>query len=373
MRLVFVGGGTGGHFYPLVAIAEAIRDIDKTNNENSELFYLGPEAYNQSVLDSLDIKYSYIPAGKQRVYFSFLNILDKFKILAGVVVSFFKLLSLYPDVVMSKGSYTSVPVVIAAKLLRIPVVIHESDVVAGRANLFASKFARYIGVAHAEAVSQFGGRDVAHIGMPIRKAFFTRLSDPYETLGIRKDKPVILVTGGSSGATRLNNFIISSLPRLLPKYTVIHQVGVANVREVSDTASALFVDRDILKNYFVFGHLDQEQFVAALQSASIVITRAGSTALFEIAESAKPAIVVPIPEDISRDQRSNAYAYASATGAVVLEEHNLSDDLLVAEIDKIMQDPELYKQMSEGTKALTGDNAAYTLAEALRSIAREHE
>ena len=374
MRIALVGGGTGGHFYPLIAVAEAVRGRDMEKGENSELFYLGPDPYNKASLDELDIKFIKVPAGKSRVGYGFLlNFLDTFKTFFGVVVAFFKLLFIYPDAVMSKGGYTSVPVVLAAWLLRIPIVIHESDAVPGRANLFAAHFARYIGIAHEEVTQYFDAKKVALVGMPIRAVISKTISDPYNVLGIPKDRPVILVTGGSSGAERLNNFIIASLARLLTEFTVIHQVGDANVKNVSSSVSTLFVDREPLSHYFVFGHLGPEQFAAALQSANLVIARAGSTTLFEIAKNGKPAIIVPIPEDLSRDQRSNAYAYARLTDAVVLEEHNLSDDILVAEINRIIKDESITSSMAAKARSLTGDDAAYTLADTLRSIATEHQ
>ena len=373
MRLVFVGGGTGGHFYPLIAVAEAVRERDRVAGEESDLIYIGPEPYNKSALDSVGLRFVYCPAGKRRLYRSILNWLDYFKIISGFFVAFFKLLWLYPDAIMSKGGYTSVPVILAAWLLRIPIVIHESDSVAGRANMFAARFARYVAIAYPDVSKHFPKEKTALVGIPIRSAFFKTTPDPFGALGIPNDKPVILVTGGSSGAVRINDFILRSLTRLLPKYTVIHQVGDQNVDRVTADASALFQDRAVLDHYFVFGHLEQDQFVAALESASLVLTRAGSTTLFEIALKGKPSIVIPIPEDVSRDQRTNAYTYARATGASVLEEHNLSDDLLVAEIERILGDQAIVSEMHTKAAAFTTPKAADTLAGTLRSIANEHE
>ena len=142
MRIVFVGGGSGGHFYPLMAIAEAIREQDRAANRDTELYYLGPDVFNEDRLASLQIRFVRVPAGKLRRYRSIQNYFDLFKTAIGIVVAFFKLLKLYPDVVMSKGGFTSVPTVIAASLLRIPIVIHESDAVPGRANKLAARFAR---------------------------------------------------------------------------------------------------------------------------------------------------------------------------------------------------------------------------------------
>ena len=232
MRLVFVGGGTGGHFYPLMAVAEAIRERD----QNIELFYMGPDAYNQAALDALAIRLVRVPAGKKRNYFSILNYLDLFKTGFGVATAFFKLLRLYPDAVMSKGGYTSVPVVIAAYLLRIPIVVHESDAVPGRANKLAARFAKTIAIAHPEVAKLFPAGKVVEVGMPIRRAVTNPIPDPQSVIGVGKDRPVVLVTGGSTGAERLNNFVIAALPRLLQHYNVIHQVGEANMEKVSTTA-----------------------------------------------------------------------------------------------------------------------------------------
>lgn len=373
MRIVFVGGGSGGHFYPLMAIAEAIKERDYELGTTTDLYYLGPEAYKQSVLDEQAIRFVEVPSGKLRRYFSWRNFTDPFKIIWGVFVAFWKLYWLYPDVVMSKGGYTSIPVVFAAWLLRIPIVIHESDALPGRANKFAARFSRYIGVAHDDVASHFDAKKVALVGMPIRSSFFKTIPDPYSVIGVGKDKPVVLVTGGSLGAEKLNNFVLAALPQLLPSYTVVHQTGEVHQSKLAEDAAALVTDQSLLKNYFAVGHLDQERFAAAMKAASLVITRAGSTTLFEIALLGKPAIVVPIPEDVSRDQRTNAYAYARSGGATVLEEQNLSDDILAAEIKRILEDQAVYAQMSQAAQNFTVNNAAYTLADALRDIGKEHE
>ena len=373
MRVLFVGGGSGGHFYPLMAVAEALREQDVVRNTAVDLYYMGPNVFNQTDLDRYQIKFVYCPAGKQREYRSFQNFLDIFKIIYGVWVAFWKLFMIYPDVVMSKGGYTSVPIVLAAWLLRIPIVIHESDAVPGKANKFAARFASYIGIAHDDVASFFPTDRVALIGMPIRRSFFTKFTDPHSVVGVPNDRPVILITGGSLGAKRINDFIVRSLPSLLQDFTVIHQTGDTNMKEVIEAASTLITDQSQLEHYFVLGHLGQEQFAAAQQAATLVITRAGSTTLFELALLGKPAIIIPIPEDISRDQRSNAYAFARGGGATVIEEKNLSDDILVAEIRRILSSSETYLAMSQAARNFTTADAAVTLANTLWSIGGSHQ
>lgn len=373
MRIALVGGGTGGHFYPLMAIAESLRAHDAREGSKTELLYLGPDPYRAEALHELNIRFVYVPAGKQRLYSSWSNIIDLLKTGIGLLVAFVQLLILYPDAVMSKGGYTSVPVVLAAWLLRIPIVIHESDAVPGRANLWGARFARYIAIAHDDAATFFDTKKTALVGMPIRSSFFTKRDDPYSILGIPRERPVILVTGGSLGAERINNLVLESLAELLPHYTVLHQTGEANLARINATAGELLADSSLLSGYFTFGHMDHESFAAAQDAADLIVSRAGSGTIFEIALKGKPAIIIPIPEEISRDQRTNAYAYARSGGASVLEEHNLTKHLFTAEIHRILDNHEIYSQMRDSAGHFTVATGATTLAGILIGIGKEHE
>lgn len=369
MRILFVGGGTGGHFYPLIAIAEAIKEAD---NGTAELLYMGPNAYDQAELDRLNISFVRCPAGKSRRYGSILNFLDVFKTLWGVFVAITKLFVIYPDVVMSKGGYTSVPVILAAAFLRIPIVIHESDAVPGRANKIAARFARYIAISYDEVAPYFPENKIALTGIPIRKVFLQAPENPHQTLGIPADKPLLVVTGGSSGAERINTLILDSLDELLPNFTLLHIVGKNNLVAVQETAKARGLDPALLKHYFVVDSLSGEKMSAALYAAHLAIARAGSTTIFELALTGTPAILIPIPQNISHDQRTNAYAYARTGAASVIEEHNLTDGLLAAEVTRIMQESGVHQTMYEAAVKFTTPHAAATLATTLQGIALEH-
>lgn len=388
MRIGFVGGGTGGHFYPLIAVADALKD----DTYKLELYYFGPSPYDKDILAQHRIRFVYCPAGKLRRYFSIQNFIDVFRNFFGIFVAVLKLYIIYPDVIFSKGGYTSVPILLAARFLRIPVVIHESDAVPGRANKLATKQARYIGIAYDDAAQFFPPEKTALVGIPLRPEIKTlplvphsseviidtidsqplRYSDPFRALGIPNDKPLIYVTGGSSGATRLNEIILQSLSLLLPHYRIFHQTGAANVEGVSLTAQGLLGSSPLLQDYYVHGSVRADLVSALMQAATVVITRAGSTTLFEIAYHAKPSIVVPIPEDISRDQRSNAYAYARGGAASVIEEHNLTPHLLAQEIESIISNQERYKSMSQAAKNMYIDGAEEKIAGILISIGAEH-
>lgn len=368
MRIGFVGGGTGGHFYPLIAVADALNKSDY----KPELFYFGPSPHDEEALGQHNIRYISCPAGKLRLYFSIQNFLDIFRNFFGIFIAIWKLYIIYPDVIFSKGGYTSVPILTAARFLNIPVVIHESDAVPGRANKLARKQARYIGISYDDAAQHFPKEKTALVGIPLRSEIKHPPTDPFAVLGIPNDKPLLYVTGGSLGASRINELILQSLSDLLPNYRIFHQTGTANAEEVSLTAQGLLGNSPLLASYYVVGSLKPDMVSALMSAASLIITRAGSTTLFEIAYFGKPAIVIPIPEDISRDQRTNAYAYARSGAAVVIEERNLTHHLLAQEISTIISNPERYQSMSQAAKNMYIGGAEDKIANILISIGVEH-
>lgn len=370
IRIVLVGGGTGGHFYPLMAVAEELRTRSETSR--LDLYYCGPNPYNQDLLNTHNITFVKVPAGKLRRYFSPLNIIDFFITIFALPIAIAKLYRIYPDVVFSKGSFTSVPVVIAAWLLNIPIVVHESDSKPGKANALGAKFARYIGIAFAEAADYLPKDKTALVGIPTRKELFVPVTDPHQQLSIPHDKPVLFITGGSSGAQRINELILDSLDELLVHYTILHQTGPDHEALVKRTATELLADQTLLSRYFVVGNLTGQQMQAAHTAASLVISRAGASSIHEIALHGTPAIIIPIPEAISHDQRSNAYAYARVGAAAVLEQDNLTDGILASEITRIMGNQELYKKMSAAAVAFAIPNAAAIIGTTLLEISADH-
>lgn len=368
MRIGFVGGGTGGHFYPLIAVAHELRNDEKKIG----MYYFGPSPYNKELLEKYNIKYIHCPAGKLRRYFSIQNVFDIFRSLFGIPIAIVKLFIIYPDVIFSKGGYTSIPILSAARFLNIPVVIHESDAIPGRANQLASGQAKYIAISYDDAAEYFPPEKTALTGIPLRPEIKQIPENPFEVLGIPNDKPLIYVTGGSSGAERLNDIIFNSLGELLPNYRIFHQTGTANVDKLKISTQSLYQNSPYLQNYYLEGTIPATSVSALMSAASLIITRAGSTTLFEIAYHGKPSIVIPIPEDISRDQRTNAYAYASNGAASVIEEHNLTNSLFINEINTIIHDENRRSKMSQAAKARFIDGAASKIAGILKSIGEEH-
>lgn len=374
MKIVFTGGGSGGHFYPIIAVAEEINILVKENKlVPPELFYISTSPYNPGILYENNITFIKVSTGKLRIYFSILNILDIFKTFLGVLSSIWQLFKIYPDVVFSKGGYASFPTVFAARILRIPVVIHESDSVPGRVNMWAGKFAKRVAISYKECAKFFEKDKVAFTGNPIRSEVLSPLSvGAYEFLGLDKNIPVILILGGSQGSEIINNVIIDSLNFLLPKYQIIHQTGKVNINTVKKTADVIIKDPKLKDRYKPFDYLNLIAMRMSSGIASLVVSRAGST-LFEIACWGVPSIIIPITNSHGNHQRENAYAYARSGSCQVIEENNLTSHLLSQEIDRIVSDKNLSKQMSESTKSFVEKDSAKKIATEILNIALSHQ
>lgn len=378
MRIVLTGGGTGGHFYPLIAIAEAIEDISKERTLiEPELYYVGPNAFDVESLREHDIIHVSISAGRMRRYGSILNFFDIFKTMWGILTATIRLFGLYPDVVFSTGGFAAYPALFAARILAIPVVIYDADAAPGRVSMWSAKFARWIGVAHPDAVSQFPARvrdRIARIGHPIRKEIEKPTNEGgHEFLKLESSVPTIFIMGGSMGSVAINNVVLSALSELVKKYNVVHQVGAANLDEMTKVSELILRDSFFDKRYRVFGLLNTLALRMTAGISSLIISRAGSGSIFEIASWGKPSILIPIPEDISHDQKENAYSYAREGAAVVLEQRNVTPHLLIAEIDRITGNAELERKMSEAALQFARPESARKLATIIIETALEHE
>jgi len=373
MKIVITGGGTGGHFYPLISVVENIREISEQEKLiDAQIYYIAPEPYDERALFDNEIIFKKNTAGKRRVYFSVRNFLDIFKIVWGVLTALWQIFIIFPDVVFAKGGYVSFPTLFAARLFRIPVIIHESDSVPGRVNLWASKFARRVAIAFPEALKFFPKEKVALVGNPIRKELLSPTKNGAgEYFGLQDNVPTIFVLGGSQGAERINEVILASLPELLKKYQVIHQTGLNNIKSVEGTAKVILGVEESSR-YKVFGYLDSLAMKMAAGLADLVVSRSGS-GIFEIANWGIPSILVPIPQSVSRDQHSNAYAYAGTGAAVVVEEKNLSSTLLLSEIDRILSDENIAKEMSEMAKKFSPSDAGEKIAREILKLGLAHE
>jgi UDP-N-acetylglucosamine--N-acetylmuramyl-(pentapeptide) pyrophosphoryl-undecaprenol N-acetylglucosamine transferase len=378
MTIAFTGGGTGGHFYPIIAIVEALQDLVREEHLiTPTLYYLAPDPFDEKALFENGIVYIHVPAGKMRRYFSLQNITDSILTFTGTITAIITLFRIYPDVVVSKGGYASVPTVLAARLLRIPIIIHESDAKPGRANLLASKFATKIAISFDSAAAFFPKNvqsKIARTGIPIRKALMRAENEgARQYLELENNLPTIFIFGGSQGAVKINEAVLSSLPELVSFANVIHQTGPANFKNVEGVSKVVLGKNPNATRYHPINYLDQVSMQRAAGVANIIISRAGANSIAEIGLWKKPAILIPIPESVSHDQRTNAYSYARTGAAIVLEEENLAPHILVAEIQRILNDPALAKHMSEAAQGFTDPDAARILAREVLTLALPHE
>lgn len=376
MKILLIGGGTGGHFYPLIAIAEELNRIsDEERLVHMKLYYMADVPYDTQALKEQFITFIPITAGKLRIYFSLQNFIDIFKTGFGVIGALFKLFHLYPDVIISKGGYAAFPVLVAAKVLRIPVVLHESDTVPGRVNTWSGKFARRIALSYPEAASYFPIEKVSVTGQPVRKAIaFNSREGAKEFFDLDPKMVTIGIIGGSSGAKVINDAITAILPQLLEHYQVIHQTGIATYEETKTDASILLGDNVKRGRYKIIPFLNDVQTKMFGGASDIIISRAGS-ALFEIAAWGKPSIIIPIPSTNSHGdhQRKNAFHMARTGACVVIQQESLTGSVLLNEIQLILNHKDRYDIMATHAKNFYKPDAARMIATEAIDIALEHE
>lgn len=373
MKILFTGGGTGGHFYPIIAVANALRQrVTDRKIIPPQLYYMAPSKYNPRAVFDSELQFLKVPAGKMRRYFSILNFFDIFKTIYGCLWALIQMYRIFPDVVFGKGGYVSFPALFAAKILHIPVIIHESDSKPGRVNLWAGKFAKKVAISYPEASKYFKQDKVALTGNPIRKEITEPLSNgAIEFLKLENNVPTILILGGSQGSKMINDIIIESAPELLNRYQIIHQTGKNNFEETQNTMSVVLKDHPYSYRYHPYDFLNELALRMSAGTAEIVVSRAGST-IFEIAAWGLPSIIIPLPNTISHDQTANAFAYAKSGAAVVIEENNLSSHVLIEEIDRIVTSPNIRQTMRDKAKAFSRLDSANIIADAILNTALEH-
>jgi len=363
-KIVFTGGGTGGHIFPIIAVAREIKKI----NPYLEIFFIGPQdEISDQIFEEEGIKVKKIQSGKIRSYFnpaSFLqNIIDiVFRVPLGIIQSFFYLFFLSPDLVFSKGGHGAFPVIIASRILQTPLFVHESDIVPGKVNQKSFDYAL-------EIFTSFSGtmfcppQKMILTGNPLKLSLLENIKPLFikEKIGVNKDKPVILVIGGSQGSERINDLILSALPHLLPNYIIIHQSGAKNFKKIA-TQTDFLVKKDQKKNYHLFSFFNEEQLKYAYTACDFVVSRSGSGSIFEIAAFNKPSILIPLPESAQDHQTKNAYAYADTGAALVIEEENMTDHFFVQRILSLFNDENLLKEMSQKAAEFSRPKSAQVIA-----------
>ena len=368
MKILFTGGGTGGHIFPIISVA---REIFKLYPERKiKLFYLGPPNNLHSILLSHEgIKVGWVLSGKIRRYITPLSVLQTIidifiKIPFGFIQAFFCLFFIGPDVIFSKGGYGSFPVVFCSKLFGIPVFSHESDVTPGLANRTLSRFAKKVFVSFSDT-EFFPLNKMINSGNPIRHELLEGTKEKAtEVFKLTNENPIVLVLGGSQGAERINDTVFSILPDLLQEFEILHQCGEKGFKNLKGEAQIMIKD-DWRKYYHQFSFLQEPMLKEAYAAADIVVSRAGSGSIFEIAALGKPSILIPLPESAQDHQRKNAYSFAASGAAYVFEESNLTPHFLLEKLKYIISHPVEMAEMSKKAKEFYKPEAANIIAKYL--------
>lgn len=301
------------------------------------------------VLQGANVQYARIPAGKFRRYnrsiiqaaldvkTNWLNTKDFFKFNAGILKAHRLLRDFGADVVFVKGGFVGLPVGIAARRLKIPLVIHESDMTLGMTNQFLAKYAQFVAVGFPlEFYRQYDKKNLVYIGSPVpRTSLVGDKKSARAHFRLTENKPSIFITGGSQGAQGVNKIVFDGLEILTKNYNIIHQVGEHDIERARFLASRL--DPDQKKSYRPYSFLRTEMGLAYALS-DVVVSRAGANALINLAAWSKPAIIIPLPSSAQGHQAQNARNLARAGAIRVLQQENLTPLRLAAEIDGLLND-----------------------------------
>lgn len=363
-KILFTGGGTAGHVLPIIAI---IREIRRLKPEGFEFFYLGPrDEFGSILLSQEGVKIKEILAGKIRRYVGIKSILQNLfdlliKAPIGVFQSFFYIFFLAPDLIFSKGGYGSLPGVIAGWILQTPIFLHESDVTPGLANKILGKFSLEIFVSFPKT-EYFSLKKMIEVGNPIRREILEgSRAGAKELFKLRGGKPVILILGGSQGAQKINDTILTVLPQLLEKFELIHVTGEKNFEGVKAEAEAV-IPENLEKYYHLFPFLKEVELKHAYQGADLIISRAGSGTIFEIAAVGKPSILIPLPTAAQNHQIKNAYAYSRTGATIVIEEPNLTPYFFFEKLKYLFSHPEELEKMAKAARKFARPEAAKIIA-----------
>ena len=329
-KIVLTGGGTAGHVTPNIALLPALREA------GYEIAYIGSEdGIEKELMNDCDIPYIGVPTGKLRRYFDWKNFTDPFRVLKGYAKARSFLKGYRPDVVFSKGGFVSVPIVRAAASLKIPCVIHESDMTPGLANKLCFGAASKVCCNFPETMAKMPKDKAVLTGTPIRAELFSGdRQKGLELCGFAADKPVLLIMGGSQGAASVNQAVRSHLDELLQDFQIVHLCG----------AGKYDASKDGIDGYKQFEYV-KEYLSHLFAAADLIISRAGANAIFEILALRKPNLLIPLSIGTRGDQILNARSFeAQGFSKVLVESENegILDKKLVSTVQKLYRDREKY-------------------------------
>ena len=353
-RIVLTGGGTAGHVTPNLALLPHLEE------RGYDISYIGSyDGIEKGLIEAAGVTYYGISSGKLRRYFDLKNFSDPFKVLKGFFEAKRLLKNIKPDVVFSKGGFVAVPVVLAAKIRRIPCVIHESDITPGLANRICIPMAQKVCANFPETMKYLPEDKAVLTGTPIREELFkgNKISG-LDFCGFTANKPVIMIVGGSTGAAALNTAVRDLLPTLLRDYQIIHLCGKGKAAE----------EYNNIEGYRQFEYVSKEM-KDLFAAADLVISRAGANSICELLALRKPHILIPLSAAASRgDQILNAESFEHQGFSYVLQEENLTNDTLLRAINYVAENRQNYIDAMEKSNL---NEAISTVLGLLESAAKD--
>ncbi|MCM3709656.1 undecaprenyldiphospho-muramoylpentapeptide beta-N-acetylglucosaminyltransferase [Sporosarcina luteola] len=324
--VLLTGGGTAGH----VSVNEAL--IPEFIDKGYEIHYIGSHDGIEKELikdGHREVTYHAIQSGKLRRYFSMKNFSDPFRVGAGVLQAYSILRKVQPEIIFSKGGFVSVPVVLAAKLAKIPVVVHESDVTPGLANKLALPFSKHIFTVFEQTLDYVPAGKATCVGAVIRPEIFQGArKEGLRIAGLTGEKPIVIVMGGSQGSALLNNAVRKELDAVLDRFEIIHLCGKGNIDESLEQ----------MKGYTQFEYVT-EGLPHLLAASDYAVSRAGSNAIFELLSVLKPMLLIPLSASQSRgDQLLNASLFEALGIAKVMQEEELSENSMAELFNSLRED-----------------------------------
>lgn len=349
-HIVLTGGGTAGHVTPNIALMGRLKE------QGYQISYIG--SYNgieKTLIEELGIPYYGISSGKLRRYFDLKNFTDPFRVLKGFSEARKLLKQLKPDVVFSKGGFVTVPVVVAAGRLKIPAIIHESDMTPGLANKLCIPSAVKVCCNFPETKAHLPEGKAVVTGTPIRPELLQGdAAKGRDFTGFTSEKPVIMIIGGSLGAQAVNDAIRRILPELLKDFQVVHLCGKGKQDD----------SKNDLKGYVQYKYIESE-LADLFAMADIVISRAGANAICELQALKKPNLLIPLSANASRgDQILNARSFEKQGFSMVLEEEAITDEVLLKAVHDLYDHRETYRAAMENAP---GQDSISVICDLIRS------
>ncbi|MFS1512413.1 undecaprenyldiphospho-muramoylpentapeptide beta-N-acetylglucosaminyltransferase [Chengkuizengella sp. SCS-71B] len=332
-KIIFTGGGSAGHVTVNLAL------IPHFIQEGWEVEYIGSKnGIEQELISKLpEVRYHSIKTGKLRRYFDWNNVKDPFRVVQGIFQAYRIMQKSKPNVVFSKGGFVSVPVILGAKFNNIPVITHESDLTPGLANRISMPFVKKVCTTFPETEKHLSTKKAEYVGAIIRDELrHGNATKGYTYCNFIREKPVLLIMGGSMGSQKINKSVRESLDELLSDFQIVHICGKGGV----DSAIKK-------KGYKQFEYINEE-LPDMMHMADIVISRAGSNAIFEFLSLKKPMLLIPLSKEASRgDQILNAESFKKAGYCEVLQEEELSEKSLTKAINHLYKNRENYTSKME--------------------------